>query len=245
MLLVVRAQQHALANSRELKVRHVSVVLDFWFVLRNDLLIQQSIPVNRGKEWMRADVGGNVVALTCRVPKSGRWVSLEQAGEHISTISAEPIRKLEWVFQQLSVRHVEIGAVEWRQADCHLVQQNAQAPPVYSFSVTLLEHNFRRNIIRRPDNSIRSLLRDSVLGESKVGELDKPIHVQEDVLRLEIAIDNIHFMQIFQSHRNLCSIEGHPVLLKSLLPFNKREDVAPVDKIQNKTQFIVCLKRIM
>ena len=50
------------------------------------------------------------------------------------------------------------------------------------------------------------------LRKSKVGELDVPIGIKQNVLWLEIAINDIVGMQVIESQRNLSSIEfGHRV----------------------------------
>jgi hypothetical protein len=78
-------------------------------------------------------------------------------------------------------------------------------PPIDALVVALGTNNLRREVIRRTTKSpgdVRNLL-----GESKISNLEMPMSVQEQVLGLEIAVDDVHAVEVVQCQCDLCSIE--------------------------------------
>jgi hypothetical protein len=47
----------------------------------------------------------------------------------------------------------------------------------------------------------------NLLGKSKISNLEMPMSVQEQVLGLEIAVDDVHAVEVVQGQCDLCSIE--------------------------------------
>jgi hypothetical protein len=77
--------------------------------------------------------------------------------------------------------------------------------PIDTLVVTLGANNLRREVIGRTTQS-PSDVRD-LLGKSKIGNLEMPMSVQEQVLGLEIAVDDVHAVEIVQCQCDLSSIE--------------------------------------
>lgn len=62
-------------------------------------------------------------------------------------------RQISWIFElslnDLAIRHHRLIVEKWRKRCEHLIDQNAESPPIHSFSVSLSRHNLRRQIIGR------------------------------------------------------------------------------------------------
>lgn len=85
---------------------------------------------------------------------------------------------------------VRFGLVVRWQTRQHFEDEHAQRIPVDRFVVPLLTDDFRREIVRRTaerPGHVRAQLR-----KPEVSNLDVAVLPEEDVLRLEISIDDIH-----------------------------------------------------
>jgi hypothetical protein len=77
--------------------------------------------------------------------------------------------------------------------------------PIDTLVVALGANNLRSEVIGRTAKSpgdVRNLL-----GKSKIGNLEMPMSVQEQVLGLEIAVDDVHAVEVVQCQCDLCSVE--------------------------------------
>jgi hypothetical protein len=104
-----------------------------------------------------------------------RWVSelIEGLGE------------VDLAFQDLivDVHGVLVGeGVDTRE---HLVEEDAECPPVDGLSVAFVEEHFGGEVLGGPTERVGAALAD--LGEAEVGELEVAGVVDEEVFGLEVA----------------------------------------------------------
>lgn len=52
------------------------------------------------------------------------------------------------------------------------------------------------------------------LAQSEVGELDVTVRRQQHIVWLDVAVDDSVFVQIFQRHRDLCTVKSRRQLVK-------------------------------
>ena len=77
--------------------------------------------------------------------------------------------------------------------------------PIDTFVVALGADNLRSEIIGRATQSPGNVR--NLLGKPKIGNLEMPMSVQEQILWLEIAVDDVHAVKIVQCQCDLCGIE--------------------------------------
>lgn len=82
------------------------------------------------------------------------------------------------------VHHLAIGVVEGRQAVDHLVNQNAQRPPVHALSVGHFAKNFGRQVFGSSAERLRGVALHVLLGQTEVRDANVPFRVQEQVFWL-------------------------------------------------------------
>ena len=64
-------------------------------------------------------------------------------------VSWEILREFDLALQDILVNSHRIIITERIYTDEHFVDENAQAPPIHRFSVTLLQENLRSEVLRR------------------------------------------------------------------------------------------------
>ena len=105
------------------------------------------------------------------------------------------------------VHHLAVGVVERRQSVDHLVDQDAQRPPVHALPVRHFPQDFRRQILRRAAQRLRRVALHVLLRQAEVRDADVPLRVQKEVLRLQVAIDDVVLMQMGDAQHDLGSVE--------------------------------------
>ena len=121
----------------------------------------------------------------------------------------EFFRELYLSLENLLIDGHRIIVIEGVNAGDHFVCQDSQGPPVDRFSVTLIKQNFRREVLWRTAQCVSPCL--AVLCEAKVSEFEVALHIDEDVLRLEISIDDVLGVQVFKHQGHLRRVE--PIII--------------------------------
>lgn len=121
---------------------------------------------------------------------------------------------LERFFDDLAKHGVLVLAVEWRDADEHLVSgdsglhENAERPPVGLFAVSFLRDDLRRHILRCADDGVRfGVGAGEFLGDTEVSELEVAVGVEQDVFGFEVAVDDVHLVEVLEREEDLGSVE--------------------------------------
>ena len=95
--------------------------------------------------------------------------------------SRDPLVQQHWVRYRLVIR---------REAAQHLENQHTQSIPIDTLVISLLLHDFRREVVRCPAERPRHVRAE--LRESKVRDFDVSVVIQEHVFRLEVSVDDVH-----------------------------------------------------
>jgi len=77
------------------------------------------------------------------------------------------------------------------------------------------------------------LVIDECSGKSKIGNLESIIFIEEQVLRLEIAVSNSQFVHCLQSVDHLVEIRPRRIFVKSIREHQKVEQLTASSKLQN------------
>lgn len=85
---------------------------------------------------------------------------------------------------------------EWWPSSSHLVQENAQGPPVYREIVALHVEDFRCQIFSRTAEGMSLLFWCEELCQAEVGEADVAILIHQYILWLQIAVHDFVLVEI-------------------------------------------------
>jgi len=95
---------------------------------------------------------------------------------------------------------------EWGMTSMHLIDQNTKGPPIDGLAVTLVEEDFRCDVLGRSTNSVSAL--GHCLGETVVDKFQVSIITDHDIFGFQITVDNIAAMKVFEDACDLGTIES-------------------------------------
>lgn len=105
------------------------------------------------------------------------------------------------------VHHLAVGVVERRQPVDHLVDQDAQRPPVHALPVRHLPQDLGRQVLGRAAQRLRRVALHVLLRQAEVRDADVALGVQEEVLGLQVAVDDVVLMQMGDAQHDLGCVE--------------------------------------
>lgn len=92
---------------------------------------------------------------------------------------------------------------EWYVKSRHVPSR--QDSPIHTFVVALGADNLWRKIIGRAAKSPSDVW--NFFGKSKISNLEMSMTIQQQVLRLKVAVDDVHAVKVIQSQCYLGSVE--------------------------------------
>lgn len=138
---------------------------------------------------------------------------------------------MERLGKNLAVHLVGVLVVERRQSRQHLVQQHTQGPPIDSLGVALSMQKFGRKVFGCTAECVGLVFVLHVqLAETEVTKCDVTDVIDENVLRLQVAVDDTESVQALESTQELCSVETRSVDVEALLLLEMVEELAAVDE---------------
>ena len=85
---------------------------------------------------------------------------------------------------------------EWGMASMHLVDQDAEGPPIDWLRVSLVEEDLGSNVFWSATNSVSSFLDN--FGETVIDELEVSIVADHDVFWLQVSVDDVFAMEVLE-----------------------------------------------
>uniref|UniRef100_A0A182INX3 Uncharacterized protein n=1 Tax=Anopheles atroparvus TaxID=41427 RepID=A0A182INX3_ANOAO len=129
---------------------------------------------------------------------------------------------------------------ERRVAGGHLVHQHAECPPVDRLVVALAEDDLGRQVLGRTAQRPGATL--DALGEPEIGHLQVALGVDQQVFRLEIAIDQVEIVEILERQHDLGGVEARVRLREAADLPQVREHLTAGDVLQHHVQVGVVLE---
>mmetsp|Transcript_19263 Transcript_19263/g.53551 ORF Transcript_19263/g.53551 Transcript_19263/m.53551 type:complete len:221 (-) Transcript_19263:67-729(-) len=121
----------------------------------------------------------------------------------------------------LEQRHLVHALVkEWILPRHHLVYQHAQGPMVRPRGVAAIHHDLRRQVVRGAAERVRQLILRHMLRKSKVDDRRITLRVDQDILRLQIAKDEVLPVHVGQGVRDIQGVELGLILIHARVPFS-------------------------
>lgn len=106
--------------------------------------------------------------------------------------------------------------VEWRQSTDHLVEHSTQAVEVYLISVALPQNHFWCHVFDGPTKCCVIPVLHLNLRQTKIGQLDVSIKVNQDIFRLEIPVKDPLRMDVLQTKQDFGKVKPGLVLSEIL-----------------------------
>ena len=139
-----------------------------------------------------------------------------------------------------------IGAVEGQLARGGLVQHDAERVDVAGGGELLALRLFRRDIVRRAQHG-RRLRHDRVLGarDAEVHDLHVAVGLHHDVLRLDVAVDDVQVVRHRQGLAHLRADLGHLALVDGAALVDGRLQVAAAHELHDDVVRAVVLAPVV
>jgi hypothetical protein len=100
-----------------------------------------------------------------------------------------------------------------------------------------------REVLGRAAERVRAVAVLHVdLAEAKVAERDVAVVVQQDVLRLEVAVHDVERVQVLEHEEELRAVEARVLLAEALLLLQVVEELAAVDQRKDEVQLLLALE---
>mmetsp|Transcript_2690 Transcript_2690/g.4397 ORF Transcript_2690/g.4397 Transcript_2690/m.4397 type:complete len:286 (+) Transcript_2690:53-910(+) len=174
------------------KVGQVFLRLDLILDGRLHVLLLQRAPIKLLEPVVAADQFRT--ALNHTESFGGLW--FQELGDEILSRRRQIPRKLELALNDLAIRHHRLVVEEGRKRGQHLIDEDAERPPIHSLAVALSGHNLRRQVIGR--SAQRKRLIRHYLGKAKVGHLEIAGIGQHQVLWLQISVNDVSVVHIIE-----------------------------------------------
>uniref|UniRef100_A0A182TKX5 Uncharacterized protein n=1 Tax=Anopheles melas TaxID=34690 RepID=A0A182TKX5_9DIPT len=204
---------------------------------RLDALLEHRDPVGRGEPSVPLDV----VHARLQVAVALGQIDLQQVAQQILQLRAEVRREAHLAADDLFVDLDRLVGEEGRIAGRHLVHQHAERPPVDRLVVALAQDDLGREILGRAAQRPGSAL--DALGEAEIGHLQVALRVDQQVFRLQIAIDQVEIVQILERQHNLGGVEARVRLREAAHLSQVREHLAARHVLQHHVQWNLRLTR--
>ena len=134
--------------------------------------------------------------------------------------------------------HRVVGLERWI-ASKHLVQQDAERPPVDSLTMTFIKQNLGRNVLRSSTNCIGSLLDD--LGETEINQFEITVRLDHNVLGLQITVDNLLGLKILKDSDDLRAVEFSLLRIEVADATMEREEITALQQLRDEVDIQIVL----
>ena len=154
-------------------------------------------------------------------------------------VRVEALGVLGLCVDDLTINIHRVISLEWRITSKHFVEQNAHSPPVHSFSMPLVEQDLGSDVLWSSANCIRPLGND--LCKTEVNHLQVTICANHDVFWLEISVDNVQALKIFEDRDNLGSVKCSLLWVEVADASVVGKQVTSLQKLGHKVDVLVVL----
>ena len=152
-------------------------------------------------------------------------VLLEELHDQVARERGHEMRELDIDVPDSATRRPLRVLLERRRANQELVQQDAELPHIDARVVLLPSHHFRRKIIERATKS-RPAGRRRVHGPPEVRELEVAVQADENVLRLDVAVNDVLRVAVVDCVRHLNDVTRCRLLVEALCVAEHLEELA-------------------
>ena len=187
-----------------LKVADIPCPGDLGLERRCHLALVQCIPIDGRKEAVRTDFGSIVgPAAQARLGLAREKPLKQGLGDGRDVLGVGQVGPADTLKEE-----VPVLGVEGRQASEHLVGQGAQGVPVHRSSMAALVQQFGGQVFRGAAHGARrEVVTNALFAQSEVRQLRVALGIQQHVLRLQVAKDDVQAVQVLQRQKNLTDVK--------------------------------------
>mmetsp|Transcript_23756 Transcript_23756/g.77246 ORF Transcript_23756/g.77246 Transcript_23756/m.77246 type:complete len:381 (+) Transcript_23756:1416-2558(+) len=150
----------------------------------------------------------HIVRAATEHPEALGRVDDEEALDEVFALGAEGLGEAVAPFEnELHLLH-RVVVDERRSPVQELVDEHAHGPPVNAPVVPVPGHHLGREVVGRAARREGFLALLQNLCEPKVDNFDVPLRVDEQVLRLEVAVRNLRLLHVSERHHNAADEES-------------------------------------
>mmetsp|Transcript_81445 Transcript_81445/g.230789 ORF Transcript_81445/g.230789 Transcript_81445/m.230789 type:complete len:389 (+) Transcript_81445:44-1210(+) len=183
----------------------------------------------------------DVVDPVLQVPVALAKVRGEQLLDEPLRVLVEGLREDDLPAQDLLVDAHGVLVAERRLADDHLIDEDAEGPPVDGLAVALVQQHLWCDVLGRSTECVRSCPRLHDLREAEVGEFRVPVWHHQDVLGLQVPVDDVLAVDVRE--RRACLRGVKLGLIVGELPRTPevREEFAAADDLHDDVDVVLVL----
>jgi len=173
------------------------------------------------------------------------WIAIEQLSQEISSGRRHDVwaGEVQRFAENLAVHLVGILIIEGRKTCKHLVQEDAQSPPVHGLVIAVAQQQLRGKVLGCTAEGVGAVLVLHVkLAKAEVAEGNVTLIVEQDIFWLEIAVDDVEAVQALEGAQQLSRVETTAVDIETLFPLQMMEQLAAVDKSKNEVELLGTLE---
>ena len=157
------------------------------------------------------------------------------------------IREVNRLFLDQIVHFVVViaASIEGRETDNHLISEDTQSPPVYRETVSFLVQNFRGEILRSTAEGVGLGIILEDLSQTEVSQADVSVLVHQYVLRLQISVDNMLFVQMSDGECYLRGVELRSIFGETSTVSQMHEELSSSHEPHHEEYFLVSLEDVV
>jgi len=186
--------------------------------------------------------GRSYLDLCCAIASQPpRRITVQQSSQQVARSRRHNLRsrEVQRLRQDLPVHLIRVLIVKGRETSQHLIQEHTKRPPIDSFGVALSVQQLGREVLWRSTESVCLVLVLHVqLAQAEIAERDVADVVDEDVLRLEIAVDDAEAVQALECAEQFGGVEAGAVDVEALLFLQMVEKLATVYESEHQVKLL-------
>mmetsp|Transcript_36225 Transcript_36225/g.111497 ORF Transcript_36225/g.111497 Transcript_36225/m.111497 type:complete len:369 (-) Transcript_36225:59-1165(-) len=220
-----------------LEVRDVLGVLHCRLVWGRRLQPLKRPEVKRREPLVFQDVAGPIL----EVPEALAEVRGKQLLHQRLRVLVEVLREVDLPGQDLLVDAHGVLVAEGRLAADHLVDEDAQGPPVHGLAVALVQQHLGRDVLRRAAERVRPRAWLDDLCKAEICELGVAVLAHQDVLWLQVAVDDVLGVDVREGGRRQRGVELGLLVRELAGPPEVHEELASADALHDDVDVAVVL----
>jgi len=224
-----------------IKVGHAFVGFDQRFERRSELFLGKRVKIDIFEERVLFEI--LCIALGSQTVT---WITVEQTLDKLLAVVTDgTARKLDFAKADVPIHLLCILCVEGRPATTHFEKQNPEGPEVDEFRVArFVEQHFGSQVFGGSAKGVGKLTGAQVrFAETEITQGDVASGIEQNVFGLEIAVDDIVLVQMFEGEDEFGNVESSAFLGEATLALQVPEELASGLVVGDKVELGGALER--
>ena len=145
--------------------------------------------------------------------------------------------------ENVSVHLGSIIRIKGRHSDQKFVEKRSQSVEIHCSGVLARLQHLWRHILRRATDRERPRSESElVLRKPKISQFDMPVHIQQHVFRLQIAIHNIVIVEVFEAEKYFQKVEFSRLLWEGTVFVQMEEELTARAEFHQNVEVVARLE---